>query len=795
MSMTMLTILQIVQALVAYTLVTCIFPAIILHKRLAAYKMSERLIGYFLAGNFYIIYLVFLLQFLHISYPITLQIGTILPFFPMIWKKRKSFHIVLRVSNLSQVAIHILRREVGVKTMISKGWKNFKNQYSDKIKKWLVCYWPDLLFTIAIIVGVFYVYGVNTVTVFGYKASDVPVHNLWINEMDHNNIFANGVYPHGFHCIIYYLHATFGIKTYILLRVFSIVQTLFIHLALLVSLKVICKLRFTPYIGTAAYLMLSIYSSGSFARYSSTLPQEYGMLFIFPAGVLAIRFFQEYAAFQTEKDEDQKKCMKKRIQDYLMAFAVSFSLTLTVHFYNTMPAGILCLGIAIGFCFRFCKWRYFWRIIVTGILSVLIAVLPMAIGVVMGHPLQGSLYWGLNVINGTANQTEEENSKETVVIDKNGNEIRVVGDVDEELLGNIINGEQITEEGESSYESQSNSSDLSQGQKTEESRIKRLLKSIKNKCNIVFSQVQVYSTDANHQVMLVMVLAIASLILLGAIAMVLKKRDYGGMIWSIGFYMLLMCLMQALPALGLPELMQPSRVCIFFCYSLGLVWALNVDAFLYLIFGWIKRKEILHACSGAMLVLASVVAVLLGIVKTPVTVHALETNEAIICLTNIMHENKKFNWTIVSANDEHQMLIDDGRHYEMITFLRQLGDLKKNPEITLPTEYVYFFIEKQPINYAGSADGIDLQPVSEEGAKTPVNTERGILPYSSDARWGTMSHMYYWAQAFRKLYPNEMKVYYETDDFVCYYIHQNVECLYNLAIDYGYNNPKEQEEE
>lgn len=89
MSMTILTILQIAQALSAYTLVTCIFPAILLHKRLAAYKMSERLIGYFLAGNFYIIYLVFLLQFLHISHPITLQIGTIAPFFPIIWKKRK----------------------------------------------------------------------------------------------------------------------------------------------------------------------------------------------------------------------------------------------------------------------------------------------------------------------------------------------------------------------------------------------------------------------------------------------------------------------------------------------------------------------------------------------------------------------------------------------------------------------------------------------------------------------------------------------------------------------------------
>ena len=148
----------------------------------------------------------------------------------------------------------------------------------------------------------------------------------------------------------------------------------------------------------------------------------------------------------------------------------------------------------------------------------------------------------------------------------------------------------------------------------------------------------------------------------------------------------------------------------------------------------------------------------------------------------------------MSANDERQMIVNSGRHYEMITFLRQLMNLEKNSEITFPTEYVYFFIEKQPINYAGSANGIDLQPVSEEGANTPVNTGGGISAYISDTRWKTMSHMYYWAQAFRKLYPNELEVYYETDDFVCYKLHQNVECLYNLAIDYGYNNPQEQEE-
>ena len=63
MSMTMLTILQIAQALSAYTLVTLILPGIMLHKHLAEYKMSERLIGYFLAGNFYIIIWCFCFSF------------------------------------------------------------------------------------------------------------------------------------------------------------------------------------------------------------------------------------------------------------------------------------------------------------------------------------------------------------------------------------------------------------------------------------------------------------------------------------------------------------------------------------------------------------------------------------------------------------------------------------------------------------------------------------------------------------------------------------------------------------
>lgn len=59
--------------------------------------------------------------------------------------------------------------------------------------------------------------------------------------------------------------------------------------------------------------------------------------------------------------------------------------------------------------------------------------------------------------------------------------------------------------------------------------------------------------------------------------------------------------------------------------------------------------------------------------------------------------------------------------------------------------------------------------------------------YQGENRWILMSRMYYWAQAFEKLYPDAMSVYYESDQFICYKLDQNMYHLYNLAIDYGYN--------
>ena len=85
------------------------------------------------------------------------------------------------------------------------------------------------------------------------------------------------------------------------------------------------------------------------------------MIFILTSVCMAIRFFQEFAKEQ-KAEENEKKELDQNCRRYLIQFAIGFALTLTIHFYSTMIAGLVCIGVAVGFCFRFALWKFFRRI-------------------------------------------------------------------------------------------------------------------------------------------------------------------------------------------------------------------------------------------------------------------------------------------------------------------------------------------------------------------------------------------------------------------------------------------------
>ena len=116
----------------------------------------------------------------------------------------------------------LLDGERGKKTSLAQLRRTvYERCFRGKRKQWLHAL-PEIAVLLAAISAITYVYGPNMVETFGYKASDIPVHNYWINELERNNICVAGVYPYGFHIVIYYLHMVFGIPTYVLLRIFGV---------------------------------------------------------------------------------------------------------------------------------------------------------------------------------------------------------------------------------------------------------------------------------------------------------------------------------------------------------------------------------------------------------------------------------------------------------------------------------------------------------------------------------------------------------------------------------------------
>ena len=766
MSMTTLITLRFVSIFAAYTGLTVLLPAIMFRRILAGRRLSEQFLMCYTFGNFYIINIVFAVQLLHISGFWTLVLFTAVPGI-LIWGRVNRVSLRELCMKTGIVCKKILQGSMGIKGFLYR----VKNRSMAVLKKavWLfycevVCNTLQWILAGAVIAALFWIYGRQLILTYGYRASDIPVHLNWINQMSRGNLFASGVYPFGFHCMVYYLHAVFGFDTYVILCVFYLVQVFFIHIVLLAMLKLLCRSLYLPYAGIMVYILGSFWARQTYSRFGSSLPQEFGMIFVIPSVYFLIRFFQT-----------EKKNLKNRETKLILGcFALAFSLTLAIHFYGTMIAGLCCIGIAVGFCTRFLNKEYFRRIMLTGIISVFLAVLPMGIAFAGGTPLQGSLGWGLSVINGDSSDTEDTSENEAA-------QKQAMEEMAARLIENTQNSNsESVQTGEIPIITEAPKHSLTD-------KAREIRKKMKNLREMMIRRIQEFIINSREQWCAYAVLAgIAVLILLGLMFIILRRITYGEMLMSAGFCMGILTLLLCAGNLGLPVLMDPARCSIYYVYLLIVSITVLGDGLLYLIF--MPRILTIPRNAVSFILTVSMAAGMIhqGLVKTPDFISDYVSNGAFTCLTNIIKENKDETWTIVSANDETQMGLDHGWHYETITFLRKQEHINKDTKLIIPTEKVYFFIEKIPLNYSVVYSGSG-QSISKKGASQSLPNSGGIGMYQGEGRWILMSRMYYWAQAFMEMYPNEMKVYYESEDFVCYVIPQNMYHQYNFAIDYGYN--------
>ena len=363
--MTTLVILRFLGIFAVYTGVTLALPALMFRRILRGRSLAEQFLMCYTFGNFYIINIVFLLQLLHISNFFTLA-GLTAVLSIVIGGRVNRIPLKQQAGNTWHLFGKLLRGRMKLKSAIFL----FLGKCAEGIKRLVKFFYRHIvknpiqsMLLLGIGVCLCWIYGRQIILVYGYRASDIPVHMSWINEMSRGKIFAKGVYPFGFHCMIYYLHAVFRFDTYVILCQFFFAQVIFMHLVLLAMLKQLCKTKYIPYIGTFVFLLGNFWSGQTYSRFYATLPQEFGMIFVIPSIYFLIRFFQI----------PKQKLADKETRLTLQCFAMAFSLTLAIHFYGTMIAGLCCIGIACEFCFRFLRKEYFCCIMFTGICSVFLA--------------------------------------------------------------------------------------------------------------------------------------------------------------------------------------------------------------------------------------------------------------------------------------------------------------------------------------------------------------------------------------------------------------------------------------
>lgn len=778
MSMTTFMIWQMIGIFCAYFGVTLVLPLVVFRRWLKGRTITNQILFSFLIGNSYIVTIVQILQLLKISYTITLILSTVVPAY-VIWVKLNKVPVLKMAEEVGGNVKRITLKRLGTKTATyrlgDKIWKKSKSlvrNLGDVIRKNIL----DIVLQVILLVVLIYVYGQGVISVYGYTASDIPVHNYWINALSDNNIYVAGVYPHGFHCMIYYLHKVFGFDTYILLSLFAFVQVVCVNFALLYFLRLCCKQKYIAYVGVFFYAIGGMYTQGTYWRFSSTLPQEFGMIFIFPAIYYGFEFFSE------RYDEVKQNKNKEKSWYSLFGFAMAFGLTLSAHFYNTIIAAFFCIAMALAYIFLLVRKQYFGNIVITCLISVLIAILPMGIAFATGTRLEGSLYWASNVIKGSISEETSISTETEESIDNNVTEI--TSPIEQE---NVQNDSTIKPENIQENPSENNQSKQPLNQNIVQEKKKSFGEVVKKSILEINTKLTVFIWSWNA-VLLNKILWLSLIILgvAGGIYYVLRQPCEGARLFTMAISMFILMIALTADKLGLPTLLDSSRCCIYVAYAIPCALTAAVDAIITLCTGDGRLRLVGNILSCLCIALVWTFLITNGIVRKPYTPNMFERNESITSLTNILRNNEDFTWTICSANDEFRMCEKRGYHYEIITLLKQIENLDGETIVTIPTEKVFFFIDKIPLDYATTYT-IGKEKVSEEYANMSLSYAGGLAPYQSYARLTTMSRMYYWAQEFMRMYPNDMKVYLETDQFVCYVLEQNTYDLYNLAIDYGYN--------
>lgn len=630
-----------------------------------------------------------------------------------------------------------------------------------------------------------------------YGTSDMYVHHSWIYGLQEGKIFSGGIYPEGMHCFIYAMNALFGVSVYSSLHFLAGIYVSTLLVSVYCFLKEIMHSRYTGILILTAFLTLDLVSFdaiASMARLQWTLPQEFGLFTMLLGALYLVRYLRGERA--ARKENGKRKWIVW--DENLLIFVLAVAGSIVTHFYVTIMAFFLCIPFAMVGIRQLFHHGNFRSLLSAVIIGIFIAAIPMGAAYATGIPFQGSIGWALNIIKDSGGQeinTEigpeaaENTDNETEHINFN------TQSADSPLSGhngNINKGIPVQQE-------------ISTKEKILK-KVSQLGYQLENVANRLYENayVPLYGDRAKWIVLFTLIGAGIGAVCFLITSMIRRQIVLDG---YLGITLATIVFMVAYRpgTVGLPSLIDCTRLCSSEQMLIIAMMLIPIDLFLSVL--QFTRGRVILPC----LTLLGIGGIYcgtnyFGVYHGYMYISMTRYSAAVEVTKEVSHKFPKNKFTIISPTDELYQTIEYGRHEEIMTLLRNMQD----GTYVIPTEYLFFFVEKEPILYAqyhfvtgpnwlanekyaplspSSITSEGKQVIHSEISKESAEQNQMYFSLLSDtyknftSRNIIESKMYYWCENLMKKYPDEMNVYYEDDQFICYVLKQNTYRLVSLEKD------------
>ena len=671
-----------------------------------------------------------------------------------------------------------------LKGQLRRIWKEIRPHFGEYL----------LLFVILIYGMIYFSYGAFQDCSYGF--GDLYTHHSWIYGLMEGKIFSAGIYPEGMHCFIYGMYALLNIKVYSILLFLQGIHTAVFLLSAYSLAREVFHTRYTPLFVLVLFLILDLKchnAVASMSRLQWTLPQEFGLHTQFLCDLYMIRYLN---ASRSGPDHGKKR-FRLYWDENLLVFTMSLAASIASHFYPAIMAFFLCVSFALFSLKKIFTKGHFLPLVISAICGVLIAAAPMAGAYASGIEFQGSIGWAMNIINTSMGIEEgQEGPSEGMTPEGTNPEETPLEEIQEKDEDTAFVGQE------------------EKASRTFAEKISEVPTKAAGLCMGIIRNVYrsgytlIYGTERAKQIVTVTVFAILLWLVYRLFCVLweiclkrrIDKKCFDGYMPMIFASFLYMAFYDA-QSIGLPQLVDGVRLCSSIHILTIAVIFMPVDMLLSLL-ALLCREVFLQILTLLSAVGICASTILLGCYHGYLYYELTRYNSVVMVTNSIIETLPRYTYTIVSPTDEMYQTILYGWHEELLSFLERSTD----ETYMLPTEYVFIYVEKRPIRYAQNhffsgppwlalekdqyapfatqCPEIDAAKISQEAAQEDIMrfSNSWWIYTQLESRTILESKAYEWCQRFAQLYPYEMNIYYEDDDFVCYYFRQEPTAPYSLGI-------------